>query len=637
MKKTGMSLQADKKRLHGEFENLKRECSEVQKLMSSVRQAVYESSAKILFWWMDASRVSGLVEGLTGHLTSYKHNAVNHGINFSPLLVVLFNNTLSDQERNRASRLLNALYNEVQANPEVYVYDRVKKLAGFIKKSGGVVAVVNTTYKNGELGKGEGTLEERAEKYEQEQAEEFAKINEELAGHGINYVVMPRSKELKAKPINEVEKVKSLTKAADDYWAKVSVDNIVNFSSAISMTEDGYSSVLVKRQGDHLVFVDANDDPKQVDAGRVAAYRKQYQALPYSLRILCEPLRTQLAPWNMATSSEILEINPDPELECEEKIARTRLMYMSKSKQFVLSPARMSTGVVTMIKPVKDVMEGVKHDVAMAPFSTTLAEVRLLGTGDFNLYDTESKEVIPVAADGKFIYSHLLNVNSKVKGLQDFCLLFKTFSDQTAGKSCQPVYTSEYDKNLSLQVELPMNAIYEITRDFATPWTNDLGTKIARSKYNHIGIKFAGAYMVISSDYEDGKFGKHKTIAYADDASTDELYSSNFLTKDIMPVLVGLGNLPIEGSVMVKADANVLTFSFKTSAASYLVAVPAFDVEKKERMTAAFKSYQPTVRKLTAEEQEELFLHQLTTTNVVDDYSDAGEIVQDEDTNLWRI
>lgn len=153
MTKSVMSLQADKKRLHSEFENLKRECSDVQKLLSSVRQAVYENSAKILFWWMDASRVDGLVEGLTSHLGSYKHNAVNHGINFSPLLVVLFNNTLSDQERNRASRLLNALHNEVQANPEVYVYDRIKKLAGFIKKSGGVVAVVNTTYKNGELGK----------------------------------------------------------------------------------------------------------------------------------------------------------------------------------------------------------------------------------------------------------------------------------------------------------------------------------------------------------------------------------------------------------------------------------------------------------------------------------------------------
>lgn len=637
MTKSVMSLQADKKRLHSEFENLKRECFDIQKLMSSVRQAVYENSAKILFWYLDASRVDGLVEGLTSHLGSYKHNAVNHGINFSPLLVVLFNNTLSDQERNRASRLLNALHNEVQANPEVYVYDRIKKLAGFIKKSGGVVAVVNTTYKNGELGKGKGTLEERAEKYEQEQAEEFSKINEELAGHGINYVVMPRSKELKAKPINEVEKVKSLTKAADEYWAKASVENVVNFSSAISMTEDGYSSVLVKRQGDHLVFVDANDDPKQVDSARVAAYRKQYQALPYNLRILCEPLRTQLAPWNMATSREILEINPNPELEGEEKIARTRLLYLSKSKQFVLSPARMNTGVVTMVKPVKDVMEDVEHDVAMATYSTTMAEVRLLGTGDFNLYETPSPEVIPVAANGEFVFSHLLNVNSKVKGLQDFCLLFKTFNEQTASKSCQPVYNSEYDKNLSLKAELPINAIYEITRDFATPWTQDLGTKIARSKYNQIGIKFTGAFMVISSDYEEGKFGKHKTIAYTDDASTDELYSCNFLTKDIMPVLVALGNLPIEGSVVVKADANVLTFNFKTSAASYLVAVPAFDAEKKERMTAAFKSYQPTVRKLTAAEREELFIHQLATADVVDDYSETGGLVQDEDTNLWRI
>ena len=54
-----MSLQADKKRLHSEFENLKRECSDVQKLLSSVRQAVYENSAKILFWYLDASVLMG--------------------------------------------------------------------------------------------------------------------------------------------------------------------------------------------------------------------------------------------------------------------------------------------------------------------------------------------------------------------------------------------------------------------------------------------------------------------------------------------------------------------------------------------------------------------------------------------------
>ena len=159
MNTTLMSTQTDKKRLQDEFDVLKHECADVLKRMSSARQAAYENYAKIYFWWVAASRVQGLVEGLTAQITSFKHTAVNHGINFSPLLVVLFNNTLSDQERNRTSRLLNALHNEVQASPDMYVHGGVSKLAGFIKKSGGFVAVVNTTYKTGELGKGSGSIE----------------------------------------------------------------------------------------------------------------------------------------------------------------------------------------------------------------------------------------------------------------------------------------------------------------------------------------------------------------------------------------------------------------------------------------------------------------------------------------------
>ena len=632
-----LSSQADKNRLQSMFDALKQECAYVDKLTSSARQVAYENYAKIYFWWSEARLVEGFVEGMTSHITSYKHRAVNHGINFSPLLVVLFNNTLSDVERNRASRMLNVLHKQVQANPEMYVHDKVTKLAGFIKKAGGVVALANTTYKNGELAKGEGSQEERAEKYEQDQAKELADITAELAGYGIKYVVKPRPSAVKAKPISDADKVKVLTKAAETYFAKASVDNFVTFSNAVSLSPDGYSSVLIKRQGNGFVVVDMNDDPKQVLYGRVAAFRKQYQALPNSLRVICETLRTQIEPWNMATPSEIVEANPDPTLEGEEKIARNHLLYLSKTKQFVLSQARMPVGVVTMVTPTNEVMEPVPYDVVMAPYSTALAELRLIGTCDFNLYETASTDMIPTANDKNQIFSHCLQVKGKVKGLEPFTLLFKSFSKELVHKSCQPVYSTKYDATLATQIELPMSTIYGVSRNFATPWAHDLGQKIARSQYNQIGIKFTGSHIVISDTYEDGKFSKHESLKYSDDLSSEQLYSGIFLTKDILPVLVALGNLPIEGNVKVAADANVLTFKFKTNAASYVVAIPAFDMEKKQRRTAAFKSYQPSVRKLTAAEEEEEFINQLVSQEICDDYSEDGCVVLPEDTNTWEI
>lgn len=632
-----MSAQVDKNRLQLEFDALKQECADVLKLMSSARQVAYENYAKIYFWWSAASRVEGFVEGMTSHIASYMHRAVNHGINFSPLLVVLFNNTMTDMERNRASRMLNVLHKEVQENFNVYEHDGIKKLAGFIKKSGGTTALANTTYKNGELAKGEASLEDRAQQYEENQAKELASINDELAGYGINYVVIPRHETIKAKPINDADKVKALSKAADSYWAKASVDNVVTFSNAISVSPDGYSSVLIKRQGNGFVVVDTSDEPKQVLAGRVTAFRKQYQALPNSLRVICESLRTQAAPWNMVANAEIVEVNPDPAVDGDKKAARNRLLYLSKTKQFVLSQARMTAGVVTMITPTTDVVEPVAYDVVMAPYSTALAELRLIGSGDFNLYESETNDCIPKTTDENFIYSHCLDVKGKVKGLEGFKLLFKSFNEQFAAKSCQPIYSSKYDATLATQIELPMSAIYKVTREFATPWTHDLGRKIARSQFNQICIKFTGSHIVISDTYEKGKFAKHCTFAYAKGMSSDQLYSGVFLTKDILPLLVALGNLPIEGTVKVAADANVLTFKFKTSAASYVVAIPAFDMEKKLRMTAAFESYQPSIRKLTAMEEEEQFINQLATKDVAEDFSDEGGIVLPQDTNTWMI
>jgi hypothetical protein len=637
MNTTVMSTQTDKKRLQDEFAALKHGCADVIKRMSSARQAAYENYANIYFWWNDARRVEGLVEGLTAQITSYKHTAVNHGINFSPLLVVLFNNTLSDQERNRTSRLLNALHKEVQARPDMYVHDGVSKLAGFIKKSGGFVAVVNTTFKTGELDKGPGSIEERAEKYEAAQAAELSNINDELAGYGINYVVVPRADAVKAKPIKDEEKVKVLTEAANEYWKKTGVKHAVTLGTAITMNGEGLCSALLKRVGDVIYIVDSSDDPKLIQAGQVTAYRKQYQVLPNSMRVVCESLRTQIEPWNTSTSREIVEVNPDPAMKGEDKMARTSLMYLSHTKQFVLSPARMTVGVVTTITPVKDVIEHVPYDVIMAPHSKAMAELRLIRESDFNLYEAASKDLISLMSDGKLLYSHRLDIKSKVKGLENMFLLFRSFDQQTAPKACQPVYSQEYDQGLDMHIELPLSTICSVTRDFAAPWTSDLGSKIKRLQYNHIGIKFTGSHIVISDNYVDGKFQSHEAISYADGMPEEQLYSNVFLTKDIMPILAALGSLPIEKSVLVKADANVLTFHFSTSAAHYTVAVPAFDIEKKQRMTAAFKSYQPSVRKLTDAEEKEQFIEQICTSNVADDYSDEGGIVLDEDTNLWRI
>ena len=623
-----MSSQADKKRLLGIFDQLKIKCTNVLKTISNARFELYVGYADIYVWWRDAAKVEGLVDGLTEHLTSLKLYNVNHGINFSPLLVVLFNNTLSDQERNRGSRLINALHNEVTKNPELYRTDTVNKLAGYIKSVGGIVAATRLADK-----KHKGDNASRVEQLERDQLDKIAEESALVAGLGIKYRVLHRSDEIKAKQVKEHDKVQALSKAADEFWSDAAVNETVSFSGAVSVDKDGFANILIKQLGNgEYQVIDSNDDPKQTNASRVTAFRKQFQAVSNSLRPICEALRTQIEPWNMGGVKDIVEVNPDDTLLGDEVYARNRLLHIHKSNEFLLSQPRMKSGVVTLVKPRSPVLEAVDFDVMMAPFSTRIAEARLIADMDFNLYEAKHADKIPVAKSNSFLFCHKLDVTSKIKGLKPITLLFKSFESDAAQKSTQPIYSESYDEKIEFNLDVSVGFIHAVTREFATPWTNDLGLNISRTAYNHLGLTFTESHLEINHTVEADNFKEHKVIRHAAGPSKVEMYSQAFLAKDILPVLVGMGNLPIEGNVSIKGGVDVLIFEFTTSAAAYFIAVPTFNAMKAERSHAAFAQYIPQSRNLSAAEEEELYMQSLAEAEA-DDYSEQGGLVHQEDTN----
>jgi len=627
-----MSSQVDKKRLLNVFDGLKRKCTKTLKTIANCRYELYVNYAEIYAWWREAEKVDGLVESITTHLVSLKLYNVNHGINFSPILVVLFNNTLSDQERNRGSRLLNALHNEVTKNPELYRSDMVNKLAGYIKSVGGVIAATRLA-----KAKGKHEHESLIEQQEREATEQSAEDSAFVAGLGIEYRVIKSSDQIKPKNVKEQDKVQALSKEAVQFWDDAKFDSKVSFSGPISVDKDGFANVLIKRvDGEGYQLVDINDDPKQTTASRVTAYRKQFEAVPHSLRALCETLRTQVEPWNMGGTKDIVEVNPDRTLEGEDSIARTRLLHLHDSNEFLLSQPRMKVGVVTQVRLNKPVFESVKFDVMMAPFSKRIAEARLIADDGFNMYQPKDTEKIPVTKSNSFLFCHQLNVASKVKGLKQFELLFKSFDGHMSKKSPQVIYSKAYDEKLDFKIEVSARFLQAVTREFASPWAYDLGLNISRTAYNHLGLTFTGAQLVIDHTVEDDEFTVSKSISYAEGMSNAELYSQAFLSKDILPVLVAMGNLPIQGGVQIKGGTDVLIFEFSTSAANYFIAVPTFNAIEAKRSEAAFTQYVPQSRKLSAEEEEERYIQSLADS-AGDDYTEQGGLVHEDDTQKMEV
>ena len=606
---------SDYDRLIRELNNLQRDCAKVLRLVASTRHKEYENLAKIYLWWKEASTVDGFLEGVLAGFKDYRLRAVAHGYNYAPLLMLMFGKTLSDQERNKMSRALNALNNEFNRYPQTYRFDAVTKLTGFIKKSGGLIHLVKPTYKRAESSN---DLDQQlndeiaAEEHEALQADQNAAISAELAKLGVSFKVIKTYKKESGVEIKDKDKIKVLSKEADGFWSQYQPHGFATFSSGVAANDDGYSYVLVKRNGTEYSVVDTVVDKDLIKEGLVAAYRKQFAALPTSVRTVCETLRTQLMPVNLKLKSlELVEVNPDQSSADGQQLARARLLYVSKTNQFVLSPVGMSSGVVTQVTPVNTVLEQVDYDVVMAPFSKGGAETGLVGNVEYNLYKPLHDELIPKTEDPNMVFSHRLDLLHKANDKKRMSLLFHSFTDQTGAYCSQPVYQNTHDQQIAARFELSRDFVGQVAREFAAPWLDNIGTHIRRPSNQLVKLKITDAQMLFSYKYLEGEFKEHKACSYKDDLSPVPLTEQVFLTKDLMPVLASLADLPIIGAVVVKADQHVLSLSFSTSAADYLIAIPTYDITAKQRSTVGFTSYEPTMRQLNEAEVEEQYINKI--------------------------
>jgi hypothetical protein len=633
---------SDQERLIEELKNLQRECATVLRVVASTRHKEYENLAKIYLWWANASKLEGFLEGLIVNLKDYRLLGVAHGYNYSPVLMLMFGKTLSDQDRNKMSRVLNALNEEFMRRPELYAYNPVSKLVGFIKKSGGLVQLVKTSYKKAEL---EASIERelieefKVDDMELAQATENAAISSELTRMGVNYTVVKCLNKTEGVDIKEKEKIKVLSEEADTFWSSNQPHGFATFSSGVAANDDGYSYVLVKRTGTDYVVVNTVNDKKLIKEGLVKAYRKQFTALPNSLRTVCETLRTQLMPINVKLKSvEVVELNPDQSLNNDKKLARGRLLHISENNQFVLSPVSMASGVVTTVAPRHSVLEKVDYDVVMAPFSKSHTEKSLVGDLEFNLYKPTRQDCIPTTADAQMVFSHRLDVVHKANSKKQISLLFQSFSDDSVPRYSQPVYSSSYDKEIKSKFDLSTDFMVVLAREFAQPWLDEIGAHIARPSNQLIKLTFTDAQVMFGYKYLGGHFKEHKTYSYKNYLSPIPLTEQVFLTKDLMPVLACLADLPIVSDVQVKADQHVLSLSFSTTAADYLIAIPTYDIATKQRSTVGFASYQPKLRQLNEAEQEEQYINKIMAKHSLKDEGDElliAEVDQSEGAEIY--
>ncbi|MBL0242919.1 MAG: hypothetical protein IPQ22_02440 [Rhodoferax sp.] len=316
--------------------------------MRSSNMALYKHLAELWGWWYVAQSVPGYLDAEYANVTKRRPKAVRHGINFAPLFRLTWGyaNGLSDDKCRRWSIVLNKL-NELYLTEEQYRTDTVVKFQNYIHRKGGVDAFIDN-------GKSMPTNLDDDDDLGDEEIEAKQPIE------------LPR--------LTTDEMLARLLKKATAFYGALSSPPTVNLNATIPTTNDGMSMVLVRKVGDQYQLIGASKDEDFIKPVAMQTYLNDFSALPQSTQALIETLSTQCLPHNLQSFyAALMDTSNKKDNEGKQLKAVRRLLYMHATGEFILSPVRSDSGVVTVALPLHPVLQNADKDV----FLSTGVDVRL--------------------------------------------------------------------------------------------------------------------------------------------------------------------------------------------------------------------------------------------------------------------
>ena len=123
---------------------LQGECDVVEARLVGSRNELYKSIARVYFWWRLADAQKGYLDVKIDQMGAVFKVTSKHGYNFSPVLQLVYGNSIDDPEISKRGRVLNLLHEEYKKTPKKYGVD-VVKLAGYISQMGGINKLVQSS------------------------------------------------------------------------------------------------------------------------------------------------------------------------------------------------------------------------------------------------------------------------------------------------------------------------------------------------------------------------------------------------------------------------------------------------------------------------------------------------------------
>ena len=629
---------------------LQSDCDAAQAKYVGARQELYKNIARVYFWWRKAEAQKGYLDAKIEQMGGVFKKESKYGYNFSPVLQLVYGNSISDHEITRRGHVLNLLHEEYKKKPKMYGTD-VVKLTNHINQKGGFkqmimgsaaiptlktleklakqqsVAATNsaslpTSY---EIATAKQVAADEAVEAELSEAQLLAELINEF-GHEYDFVRNP-------KPIPKVRltaeiRQKRLAADAEKYWKKHSGLGLIDADFGFDTDTSNFGLAVVKQDATGVSVIDSFVDSTLIKQALAIAYEKQYPALPASLRCMYEVLKTQLLPDHVANNMQGKWENGNEKKWAWEKRknegnvcvqvpvkAMPRLVHTGNANLFILSPIATDVGVCTMVAPSNSVIEKHKHDVFLSPRSKASIEQLVLNSGNMNCYRPTNPASIQKGSEP---FSHRIQLTS-IADVSDFYFVdLYPFTASAIANYGQAVLDTGYEKKLKTKIQLSRSFVHGVAKNGADKWLAGKGNHANRDSNRYTQLALSSKSLRLDFDYKDGKALAHFEFQLPTTAKLQKTYKQKFVCLDLMPVLSALGALQLTTDVELLLDENVLVFKFSTGAGDFVIAVPTCDDKGKRVKSSAFTKYMPNSAPLTLDERLDIALERYYARNPED-------------------
>ena len=560
-------------KLADELAQLQQSASIVAANILSTNRAFYKHLSELYVWWRSANAVDGYLEAEYKKLGRKFKNKVAYGTNFAPLFWLVWGNYngLTVDKVGRWSRALNKLHEKYESEKQ-YRTDSVEKLSNFMENSGGIDGLVTF-----------GSVDDEDN------------IDDDVGAVGKHATFEPAC--------STEDMMAALYSKASKFYSSVQSPLLLSLNATIPLTDDGMGLVLVRKVGAQYQLIGGSGDEQFVRPIATQTYIHDFSALAPSVRTIVETISTQTLPKVIQAFYSNLEDDAAKGTAPAGKKSVRRLIYVHNSGELLLSPVRATSGVVTVVKPRQEVLEGATHDALLSTHSRRAIEYRLIADANFNLYAPSSDSIVPQCKPANFA-SHSLRLQHKYAPQDYLHVQFWPFLSTAAAPISQLIADSPKLGKGTWHGVLSLAWMRKFALEFVQKWVQSHGKHIKREHQKLFMVTFDKTELGVHFLYRDGVFESELAINFDGAATNKGVIGVCVLSKDFAVVMKAIADLGVVSDVIVDVDDDAIAIRFRTTAADYQVFVPTCTTDG-VRSTKHFKQHNPVP--LNVEAYEDYF------------------------------